>query len=676
MRTPVHRLLAAGVAAAALLLAPLAGSAAPPATAAGPTAADPAASGDELPVFTSTGAIVDRFNDDTWNPTNEYIFPSVFHASEHLEAPIAEWYVYYAPHDAPGGINLMTADSLDGPWTQHPDNPIIENSWEPHYSTVSHVSAPDAIWNEEAGELFLYFHGENTTDRYATSTDGVTFEYGGEVMTTDQFGRDATEVSYNRIFEHPDATSEWAYGMFFMVNDTSNVRRIALALSRDGVTWEAQPGWVVDPGAAEGTNVSAADLWEWEGQHYVVYGSSAGVMFARTIDETLTQVGEAQALYIPQSAPPEGGRATSPQIVTDDAGVTHMLYEAGGRSETTILHAVLDPDGVRDPLNTRPEDPMYAQCTGAGSDEFDGASLGSAWSVVRDDPTRYRVEDGSLVMTGPITGLDGAPIVHTPLPARDTWEVTTQLRFDPTQRFQQAGLVLYGDDRNSARAMWVYSTQGVRFDVTLRDDGRERFDSWTWPDSVFPPADFGDTWQVRYTNDGEWITTSYSIDGETFQRIGRPISVEALGATSVGFTAYRGTAGADAIDASFDWLRFTPTDEELAACEAAPVGEVAVHAVAAGRADVVPGGVTVAGVVTCMVDGEVVATADWSVGAGSTSTVLPRVAAGASCVLSDVSATQPPAGYRWADPVIAPASATVADGGTAQVNVVVRLMRG
>lgn len=671
MRVPVPRLLAAGAAAAALLLAPLAGTAAPPAAA---TPAPVDAAGGELPVFTSTGRIVDRFTDDTWNPTNEYIFPSVFHAGAYLDDPVDEWYLYYAPHDAPGGINLMTAASLDGPWTQHSDNPVVSNVWSPHYD-VSHVSSPDAIWNEEAGEMLLYFHGENTTDRYATSSDGVTFEYGGEVMSTTQFGRNATETSYNRVFEHPDPTSEWAYGMFFMVNDTSNVRRIALALSRDGATWEAQPGWVVDPGPAEGTNVSAADLWEWEGQLYVVYGSSAGVTFARTIDASLTQVGEPEPLYIPQSAPPEGGRATSPQIVTAD-GVTHLFYEAGGRAETTIMHAVLDPDGVRDPLNTRPEDPMYALCTGAGSDELDGDALGDAWSVVRDDPTRYRVEDGALVMTGPITGLDGAPIVHTPLPARETWEVTTQLRFDPTQRFQQAGLVLYGDESNSTRAMWVFSTQGVRFDVTLRDDGRERFDSWTWPDSVFPPAGFGDTWQVRYTNDGEWITTSYSIDGQTFQRIGRPISVEALGATSVGFTAYRGSAGADAIEASFDWLRFTPTDEELAACADAAVGEVAVHAVAAGRANVMPAGVTASGVVTCTLDGEVVASADWSVGAGTTAAVLARVPAGAACTMSDVVATEPPAGYRWADPVVAPSSVTVADGGTAQVNVVVRLMRG
>ncbi|MGO1840353.1 MAG: hypothetical protein ACTH0E_12645, partial [Candidatus Microbacterium stercoravium] len=230
--------------------------------------------GDELPVFTTQGPIIDRFTDETWNPGNEFIFPSVFHAGEYLDDPLGEWYVYYAPHDAPGGINLMYADSLDGPWTHYDANPIVSNVWEGIYD-VSHVSAPDAVWNEDTGEVFLYFHGENSTDRYATSSDGVTFEYGDVVMTTEQFGQDATETSYNRIFPNPFPENGWEYAMFFMVNDTSNVRRIGLAYSHDMITWEAQPGWVVEPTAVEGTNVAGPELWEWNGTQYVLYGSSS-----------------------------------------------------------------------------------------------------------------------------------------------------------------------------------------------------------------------------------------------------------------------------------------------------------------------------------------------------------------------------------------------------------------
>lgn len=522
---------------------------------------------DELPVFTNQGPIIDRENVDTWNPNKEFIFPSVFHAAEHLDDPLGEWYIYYAPHDAPGGINLMYADSLDGPWTQYEGNPIVEREWDEHYS-VSHVSSPDVVWNDEAGEVFLYFHGENTTDRYATSSDGLDFEYGGEVMSTTQFGRDSTEVSYNRVFANPFPENGWEYAMFFMVNDSSNVRRIALAYSHDGVTWEAQPGWVVEPGAAEGTNVAGADLWEWNGKHYVVYGSSVGTIFARELDESLRAVGDPQPLYIPVPVPPEDGRASSAQIITHD-DTTHLFFEIGGRGKTTISHALLDPEGWRDPINTHPSDPLYELCQGEGSDEFDGDALDDRWNVLRDEEGRYRVEEGALVMSSPPTSVDGATLPQQPVPD-GAWEVTTQVDYDPTAKYQQAGLMLYGDDENNAKAVWGFAAGGQRFDFVWKKDGKDRFDGWAWEDSIFPPADMGDTAWLRLTSDGEWITAAVSTDGETFVTLGRPIPVDELGATAVGPTAYRGNAGAPDTEASFEWVRFTPTPEELEECGEGP----------------------------------------------------------------------------------------------------------
>ncbi|MGO2521252.1 MAG: hypothetical protein ACTH8F_14110, partial [Microbacterium sp.] len=423
------------IAAAAVSLA-LVASAFIAGTASAATPATPAAPEDELPVFTTQGPIIDRFTDETWNPNKEFIFPSIFHAGEYLEDPLAEWYVYYAPHDAPGGINLMYADSLDGPWTHHEANPLVSNVWDGNYD-VSHVSGPDAVWNEDTGEVFLYFHGENSTERYATSSDGVSFEYGDVVMTAEQFGQNAMAVSYQRIFQNPFPENGWEHAMFFMVNDTSNVRRIGLAYSHDLINWEAQPGWVVEPTAVEGTNVAGPEIWEWNGAHYVLYGSSAGVIFAKKLDENLRSVGDPMPLYIPSSFPPEEGRTSSPQIVEED-GVTHMIFEIGGRSGTTIAHATLDPEGQRDPLNTHPEDPMYELCTGEGSDEFDGDALGAEWSVVRDGEGRQRVEDGDLVMSSPTTSINGATIPQLPVPD-GAWEVTTELDYAPEAKYQQSG---------------------------------------------------------------------------------------------------------------------------------------------------------------------------------------------------------------------------------------------
>ena len=123
-----------------------------------PTAVAPPPEG--WPEFGYQGVITDKSQMD-YNPTNEYIFPSVFHAGAHFENPLGEWYLYTAPHDSPAGVLLMYADSLEGPWIEYGSNPIIASEWLPHYD-VSHTSSPDAIWNEEAGKMFMYFHGENS----------------------------------------------------------------------------------------------------------------------------------------------------------------------------------------------------------------------------------------------------------------------------------------------------------------------------------------------------------------------------------------------------------------------------------------------------------------------------------------------------------------------------------
>src|SRR5690606_15733298 len=99
-----------------------------------------------------------------FNPTGEFIFPSVIRAADHFDDPLAEYYLYYAPHENPGGIALAYSDSLDGPWQEYEENPVIGNPWPPHFS-VSHISTPHAFWNEDEERLFLYFHGENHETR-------------------------------------------------------------------------------------------------------------------------------------------------------------------------------------------------------------------------------------------------------------------------------------------------------------------------------------------------------------------------------------------------------------------------------------------------------------------------------------------------------------------------------
>ena len=535
-----------------------------------PVATEEASAAGTLPLFRSTGAIVDPLDTTLpHNPTKEFIFPSVFHAGEYLDNPLGEWYIYYAPHDAPGGINLMYSDSINGPWTQYVNSPVISNS---HMGfTVSHVSSPDAIWNEAEQKVFLYFHGENTVTRFSTSTNGVNFTYGGPIISTNtvnaaQPGKTATETSYARVFPHPNPASGYAYGMFFMTNYSDNKRRINSAVSTNGRTWTVQPNILVEPGEAEGPNVSGGDFMRWDGVNYIVYGSTVGTIFARSVNDSLTATGAPRQLFVPQAAPPEAGRAASPQIVTT-GGTTHMFYEYGERSHTTVGHAILDPTAVRDPLNTHPSDPDYSSCPAPGSDGFGGTSLDTSnWNtIIRPTLSQHTVSGGYLRTPTYAGNSTTAPIILKNVPSAP-WEVTTKLTINPTDNYQQAGLILRKDDANSLRVDIAKATAGQRLDFIWRKNGVDRIDTGTSEDYLPVPASFTGTIWLRMTHNGTYLTASYSTDGLIFANLGRSVKASDLGATKVGAFAYRGDASAPVRTAAYDFIRFTPNAAQLAAC--------------------------------------------------------------------------------------------------------------
>lgn len=136
-----------------------------------------------------------------YNPTGEIIFPCIRGVYDKLANPLGRYYLYYGPHDAPGGICLAYGDSLEGPFTEYTANPIVSNNWQPHYK-VSHVASPHVLWNEDVKEFWLYFHGENSTTRLARSKDGITFTYDKVVLTTAMMPAGSTETSYARVFRH------------------------------------------------------------------------------------------------------------------------------------------------------------------------------------------------------------------------------------------------------------------------------------------------------------------------------------------------------------------------------------------------------------------------------------------------------------------------------------------
>lgn len=221
-----------------------------------------------------------------YNPCDDLIFPSVLRAADVFARPLGLYYMYYAPHNAPGGLCLAYADALEGPWQEYHANPLVTNDWKPHYN-VNHVSSPDAVWDEENGVLLLYYHGENTTTRFATSVDGIHFEYGGVAVTNDQvLNRGGREASYARVFRHTPAGTDSRYIMLFFASDQGH-HNIYLAQSQDGRHWDVRYEPLLYPPAGT-TDICAPWFFTWGDQYYVVcHGGRRRVIegVARPLDD-------------------------------------------------------------------------------------------------------------------------------------------------------------------------------------------------------------------------------------------------------------------------------------------------------------------------------------------------------------------------------------------------------
>ncbi|KAB1148346.1 hypothetical protein ACLQ20_13070 [Micromonospora sp. DT46] len=344
VRVPGRAAVAA--AGAGMLVTALAGAA--------PAAADPAL---DFPRFTYAGTAFDK-SALTYNPTNEFIFPSVIRAADYFPNPLGTYYLYYAPHERPGGIALAYADSINGPWTEYRANPLIGNTWLPHYSTVSHISSPHAIWVEGERKLFLYFHGENSITRYATSEDGIHFDYGGTAISRD----DSTggETSYARVFEHAVPRLGSRYLMLFMDNPTAAPpgptgpvsRRIRWAVSPDARTWTIQPDPIVTPQGIQGPNASGPFFLRWNGRNLVIFHAADGNMHAVDVGDDLDREVHLGVVHDSMVAAPDLGRSAAPTFYFEGR-TAHMYYEAGGRLTATIGHAVATLDR---PVPTREVD--------------------------------------------------------------------------------------------------------------------------------------------------------------------------------------------------------------------------------------------------------------------------------------------------------------------------------
>jgi hypothetical protein len=337
-----------------------------------------------FPSFVYNQVSIDPAN-MSYNPTGEFIFPSVIKATDYFSSPLGTYYMYYAPHNSPGGICLAYANSLNGPWTEYSSNPLISNVWSPFYS-VSHVSSPHAIWNTVDGKLYLYFHGENSVTRVASSTDGRTFTYLNQCVSTADFDN-ISEASYARVFEYTIPSKGNKYTMLLMGNN-AETRRIYLAWSNDGKTWATQRTPLISPDATEGGELSGSYFFPWNGGYYVVYHGGDGNMHITEVGANFNLENHLGVFYDSLSTAPDNARSAAPTFITSGTTI-YMFYEAGQRGGTKIALAKANLGVTPTPAPTPTPTPA------------------SGWNMINDDLSNYTAGWGQSGTTGSITQNSG-----------------------------------------------------------------------------------------------------------------------------------------------------------------------------------------------------------------------------------------------------------------------------
>ncbi len=213
-------------------------------------------------------------------------------------------------------------------------------------------------------------------------------------------------------------------------------------------------------------------------------------------------------------------------------------------------------------------------CLTGRSDGFDGTTLDtSRWNRIVRPNQDARVVDGHLVIPASKTDIYGAGAGTVPnitlqdLPA-GAWQATAKVTFEARAQYQQAGLIVYGDDDNYAKFVMQGRSSTSNAAQRIFQYVREEAGA---PNEVAASntanlgADFPDTFFVRMTSNGTSLNASYSADGVSYTAMSETKSLSGIVNPRIGLLAFANSGSPlDVIDAKFDWFQITPDDTAVA----------------------------------------------------------------------------------------------------------------
>ena len=222
-------------------------------------------------------------------------------------------------------------------------------------------------------------------------------------------------------------------------------------------------------------------------------------------------------------------------------------------------------------------------------EDFNGTALGAGWEVVRGDSA---LTVGGGLLTIPTQAGDlyqttntAKNIVLRPAPT-GPFTITAKVNHKGLVQYQQAGIIVYGDDNNYVKldrtASNAPTAANVEFFEFIQEQNATARNA-TQDRTANLAATFPQDFYVRISYDGTNLTGSYSTDGTTFTAAGRastPLPANA----KIGLHAFSNAAATQVL-ATFDWFKVdgpnvgTPcpnADPVIASATRTPAGDVEV----------------------------------------------------------------------------------------------------